>query len=81
MSVDTLEFKRDVLLAALSVSNAPVAPIHSMLVVSLPTSGADLCQVLYGGRVAGDEFQRTVGAFFAIYWLLRCCAAEVLAVQ
>ncbi|CAE7918516.1 unnamed protein product [Symbiodinium necroappetens] len=38
MSVDTLEFKRD---------------------------------VLYGGRVAGDEFQRTIGAFFAIYWLLR----------
>ncbi|CAE7780560.1 unnamed protein product [Symbiodinium microadriaticum] len=26
---------------------------------------------LYGGRVAGDEFQRTIGAFFAIYWLVR----------
>eukprot|EP00435_Cladocopium_sp_Y103_P063178 s15_g24.t1 len=24
-----------------------------------------------GGRAAGDEFQRTMGAFFAIYWLFR----------
>ncbi|CAJ1357598.1 unnamed protein product, partial [Effrenium voratum] len=24
-----------------------------------------------GGRAAADEFQRTIGAFFAIYWLTR----------
>ncbi len=36
--------------------------VHSSLV----------CQGLTnGGRAAGDEFQRTVGAFFAIYWLFR----------
>ena len=96
MSVDTLEFKRDVLLAAQNLDGIQWATgthghyISFVLQVGFCDSVcADpmccrlelnclvrSCEVLYGGRVAGDEFQRTIGAFFAIYWLLRCGDAD-----
>jgi hypothetical protein len=38
---------------------------------SSPSSSAASHAVMSSGRSLGDEYQRTVGCFYAIYWLLR----------
>jgi len=45
--------------------------LNLYLLESKNSCGTNSCSSVSSGRTIGDEYQRTIGAFFAIYWLFR----------
>merc|ERR550532_545267 len=40
-------------------------------ITKLPSDRRETTSLISSGRTVGDEYQRTVGSFFALFWLMR----------